>query len=104
MAVHSRSMGLSQGPVEGGGVGAWGKRGSKGIFFFPPKISTRMMWASRSGGQSKRLRTVNTVMWMMTVPVLTFLWCPDGNARMPYVSLREGHAVEIAFSSFTALC
>ena len=44
------------------------------------------------------------MMLMMTVPVLTFLWCPDGNARMPYVSLREGHAVEIAFSSFTALC
>ena len=27
-------MGLSQGPVGGGGVGAWGKRGSMGIFFF----------------------------------------------------------------------
>ena len=27
-------MGLLQGPVEGGGVGAWGKRGSKGYFFF----------------------------------------------------------------------
>ena len=44
------------------------------------------------------------MMLMMTVPVLTFLWCPDGNARMPYVSLREGHDVEIAFSSLTALC
>ena len=84
-----------------------GQKGEYAEFFFsffPTKISTKMMRASCSGGQSKRLRKGNTVMLMMTVPVLTFLWCPDGNARMPYVSLREGHAVEIAFSSFTALC
>ena len=74
------------------------------FFFFPSKKQYRMMRASRSGGQSKRLSTVSTLTLTMTVPVLTFLWCPDGNARMPYVSLRKGHAVEIAFSSFTALC
>ena len=81
-----------------------GAKGEDRGFFFPSQISTRMMRASCSGGQSKRLRTVNTVLLMMTVLVLTFLWCPDGNARMPYVSLREGHPVEIVFSSFTALC
>ena len=81
LLIHRAVAGTCRG---GGGVGAWGKRGSKGIcVFFPPKFSTRMMSASCSGGQSKRLRTVNTVMLMMTVPVLMFLWCPDGNARIP---------------------